>query len=356
MSAPDEIERFWEQRCRGSDALWSGRPSALLVEAVRALDDPAPGTALALGRGAAAGRRPGGVRPRAPCRMLSIMTDPETPDAASPRRSSALARLRTALPVLGPSERRVAEVLIAHREEVVEWSTAEVAAAAQTSPATVIRACQNVGFRGFQHLRLELARSAPEAPVPGSDPVAQLVGEAVDVLSVTRDSLDAEAFERTVRALLRAPRVVLVGSGFSAPPVLDASMRFATAGRPVEAPGDVLAQQFAARSLGPQDVCLAVSYSGANAHTLQACAAAREGGATVVAVTSFTRSPLVRLTDVALVTGAVDQAHDVDPALSRLGHSLVLHALSVRLLAEAPHRPGATDRMRDVVVDALSDG
>jgi len=288
--------------------------------------------------------------------MLSIMTDPEGPDAARPRRTSTLARLRTALPVLGPSERRVVEVLVEHRAEVVEWSAAEVAAAAQTSPATVIRACQSVGFRGFQHLRLELARSAPEAPAPGSDPLAQLVGEAVDVLGVARDSLDAEAFERAVRALVGAPRVVLVGSGFSAPPVLDASMRFATAGRPVEAPGDVLAQQFAARSLGPADVCLAVSYSGANAHTLAACAAAREGGATVVAVTSFARSPLARVTDVALVTGAVGQAHDVDPALSRLGHSLVLHALAERLLAAGPHRPGTSDRMRGVVADALSDG
>ena len=294
--------------------------------------------------------------------MLVIMTEGQDPalDAPpagpSPRHSGTLARLRTALPVLGPSERRVAEVLLAHREEVAQWSTADVATAARTSAATVIRACQNVGFRGFQHLRLELARSAPEEPEPGAHPLAHLVAEAVDALSVARDSLDAEAFDRAVDVLAAAGRLVVVGTGFSAPPVQDAAMRFATAGRPVEAPGDVLAQQFAASTLGPGDACLAVSYSGANTHTLQACAAAREGGATVVAVTSFTRTPLARLTDVALVTGAVHQAHDVDPALSRLGHSLVLHALYARLLARVGDRPGTEARMRDVVADALSDG
>ena len=51
MSAPEETERFWEQRYRGSAAVWSGRPNALLVEVVHDLGGPAPGTALDLGCG-----------------------------------------------------------------------------------------------------------------------------------------------------------------------------------------------------------------------------------------------------------------------------------------------------------------
>jgi len=148
----------------------------------------------------------------------------------------------------------------------------------------------------------------------------------------------------------------MVGTGFSSPPIQDAALRFLTAGRPVEAPFDVQAQQFAARLLTDRDVCLAVSYSGANANTLKACSSAKEGGgATVIAITSFARSPLTRLADISLVTGPVTHNHDVDPYLSRVSHGLVLHALQRAVLAQ-PEGESLVASMRDVVADALTDG
>jgi RpiR family carbohydrate utilization transcriptional regulator len=279
-----------------------------------------------------------------------------TPPSTGHRESTVMARLRAALPLLGPSERRVAHVILARPAAVTEWSTAELAAAAGTSPATVVRACQTLGFRGFQHLRLEVARAVPRDDAPGDDggsqhPLTRVFSDAADAISLGRDSVDVASIDAAVDALERARRLVLVGTGFSAPPLQDAAMRFATVGRPVEAPSDVLGQQFAAHSLTAADVCLTVSYSGANTHTLRACRAAKEGGATVIAVTSFARSPLTQLADIALVTGPLTRAHDIDPFLSRLSHLLVLHTLHTALFARGAH--GAVAHMRDVVAEAL---
>ena len=275
----------------------------------------------------------------------------------TPRTSdgTVLLRVRAALPLLGPSERRVAQVILDRPEAVTEWSTAELATTAGTSTATVVRACQNLGFRGFQHLRLEVARAAPSEGAPALDahPLARIFADAADAISLSRASVDLAGIDAAVEVLAVARRLVLVGTGFSAPPLQDAAMRFATLGRPVEAPSDVLGQQFAARSLTGADACLTVSYSGANAHTLRACRAAKEGGATLIAVTSFARSPLTQLADISLVTGPVTRTHDVDPFLSRLSHLLVLHTLHTALQA----RPGstATAPMREVVAEALID-
>ncbi|MFE7418004.1 MurR/RpiR family transcriptional regulator [Rhodococcus sp. NPDC057529] len=77
--------------------------------------------------------------------------------SADPWRSSATrARLRAGLAIRGPGEQRVARAVPAEPAAVVELSTAELAAASDTSPATVVRACQRLGFRGFQHIRPEL--------------------------------------------------------------------------------------------------------------------------------------------------------------------------------------------------------
>jgi RpiR family carbohydrate utilization transcriptional regulator len=268
---------------------------------------------------------------------------------------TALMRVRAALPLLGPSERRVAQVILERPDSVTEWSTAELATEAGTSTATVVRACQNLGFRGFQHLRLEVARAVPTdtdtEPAPDAHPLARIFADAGDAISLGRASVDPAGIDAAVDVLAAARRLVLVGTGFSGPPLQDAAMRFATLGRAAEAPSDVLGQQFAASSLAPGDACLTVSYSGANAHSLRACRAAKEGGATLIAVTSFARSPLTQLADIALVTGPVTRTHDVDPFLSRLSHLLVLHTLHTVLQTRTTGT--ATAPMRNVVAEAL---
>ena len=283
----------------------------------------------------------------------------ETPVTTTPlprRRGSALALIRAYIDTLGQSEGAVARVMLERPAEVPHWSTQELAAAAGTSTATVIRTCQRLGFRGFQHLRLELARegdASSTADATGGDAVDQVFESARAAMLLSAGAIDRDALDAAAAAIATARRVVCTANGFSAPPLQDAAMRFATIGRPVEAPLDILAQQFAAHSLGPGDVCLALSHSGANAHTLAAARAARKRGATLVALCSYARTPLTELAGVALSTGALGTQHTVDPFFTRVVHSVLLHALVSQVATQLA--PVDTLEMREVVAEALSD-
>ncbi|WP_029746438.1 MurR/RpiR family transcriptional regulator [Leucobacter chironomi] len=276
--------------------------------------------------------------------------------AAEAAASSALARIRVYAAALGPSEGAVARAVLDHAAEVPQWSTQQLAAAAGTSAATVIRACQRLGFTGFQHLRLELARDeAPPEAAPG-DSVDRVFERAREALLLGRDAVDRAALAEAAAAVAGAGRVCFTANGFSAPPLQDAAMRFATIGRAVEAPLDILAQQFAAHTLGPGDVCLALSHSGANAHTLAACRAAKQRGATVIALCSYPRAPIPELADVVVSTGAAGSQHTIDPFFVRLTHAVLLHAL-VTAVAGRLGSAEAVDSldMRSVVAHALTD-
>lgn len=268
--------------------------------------------------------------------------------------SPTLARIRAGLTTLGPREQLVARAILSRPQAVADMSTAELAALSGTSPATVIRGCQRLGFRGFQHLRLELARvSSSESGTP-STPLDEAFSAASDALVATRANVDGGAFDRAVTALIRADRVLMLGNGFSSPPIQDAALRFVTAGRSVEAPVDILAQQFSARLLAAGDTCLAVSYSGANTHTLRACAAAADRGATVIAVTSYAHSPLTRLADHVLWAGAGLRENDADSFASRVSQSVILYALHRAILCH-PEATPLDSAAREVVADALSE-
>lgn len=270
------------------------------------------------------------------------------------RSNTTLARLRAGLASLGPSEQRVARAVLAEPASVVELSTAELAATSGTSPATVVRACQRLGFRGFQHLRLELARAAPDPERVAPAPLDSAFDAAAGALTATRATIDSETFAEVVESMVRARRILMVGNGFSSPPIQDAALRFTTVGRSVEAPLDILGQQFSARLLSVGDLCLAVSYSGANTHTLRACAAGRERGATVVAVTSYTNTPLTRLADFVLWAGAGVHEHEADSFSARISQCTILYAL-VRGVLTHPEQDIAGLDVHDVVADALSD-
>lgn len=270
------------------------------------------------------------------------------------RSNATLARLRSGLATLGPGEQRVVRAVLTEPGAVVELSTAELAAASGTSPATVVRACQRLGFRGFQHLRLELARAAPDSDRLSATPLDSAFAATTEALTATRATVDETGFAQVVDLIVRARRILLVGNGFSSPPIQDAALRFTTVGRSAEAPLDILGQQFSARLLTGEDLCLAVSYSGANTHTLRACRAARERGATIVSVTSYTSTPLTRLSDHVLLTGAGAHENEADSFAARVSQSTILYALQ-RAVLEHPEHGGTDTGAHDVVADALTD-
>ncbi|MDV7242852.1 MULTISPECIES: MurR/RpiR family transcriptional regulator [Rhodococcus] len=236
-----------------------------------------------------------------------------TASPIDPPVGATLSAIRAVAPKLAPSERRVADVCVERPQDVAWWSAADVAEHAGTSTATVIRACQNLGFKGFQHLRMLLLRDLGSAdPESGGTPAAEENGtglvravfaEVATDLAGALAPLDEDSFERAVTALAKAERVLVVGNGASGPSAAAVAVRFILNGRHAEAPTDAVIQQLTAGHLTSRDVCLAVSDSGLNSVTLRPVEAARTAGATVIGVTSYARSTLVEKSDIGLVIG-----------------------------------------------------
>ncbi|EME16666.1 RpiR family transcriptional regulator [Rhodococcus triatomae BKS 15-14] len=249
---------------------------------------------------------------------------PMQPQQSDPPVGSTLAVIRARVTSLAPSERRVAEVCLGRPREVAWWSAADLAEQASTSSATVVRACQNLGFTGFQHLRMLLLRdlgAAGSGESGAADPTETPMGlmrtvfdEVARDLGTALSPLDEEALEAAVTALAAAERVLIVGNGGASAPCASAlAFRLVLNGRPAEAPVDAVVQQLSASHLSESDVCLVISDSGMNSYTLAPADAARNAGATVIGVTGHARSDLATRSDIALVVGGAGpwSAHGV---------------------------------------------
>lgn len=286
-----------------------------------------------------------------------------TSPVAEPPVGGTVALIRSLLPSLGPGERRVADEFVRAPHEVALLSVGDMAARTSTSSATVVRACQRLGFKGFQHLRLLLLRDVGSTPTArdGDDAdgrggaVAALFEAAADELRHAPGSLDLDEFAAAADAVARASRVLVVGNGGSAPAAQMVALRLLTSGRPCEAPVDAVTQQLSARLLSPSDVCLAVSDSGMNSVTLQAVDAAVASGAAVVGVTGYARSRLGRVARHTLVVGASHGSWDSGAITGNLAQILLLSALQVAVSERRDESASAGRLTRDAVLGLVAD-
>ncbi|KRA25781.1 hypothetical protein ASD65_16135 [Microbacterium sp. Root61] len=282
---------------------------------------------------------------------------------AEPPVGGTIDHILSVLPSLVPSAQRAARICAERPEDVVDMSGADLAEAAGTSAASVSRMSQALGFRSFQHLRLLLVRDLGAAARREANPAGgtegwlhTLADGAAGVLQTSLASVDPAVFDAAADAIAAASRVLVAGTGGSAPAAQAAAFGFVMNGRPCEAPSDGVVQQLTARVLGPNDVCLVVSSSGGNGVTLAVAAAAAEAGATVIGVTSFARAPLAEHATHLLIAGARFQAWDRGMAGSVLVQHLLLSALQMavaeRMKDAAEHAQAA---VRDEVVGLVAE-
>jgi len=250
-----------------------------------------------------------------------------------------VAHIRSVLTSLLPTERAVAEVFVTQPDSVIEMSAQQVAVVAGASRATVVRTCQSLGFTGYQQLRVMLARDlgpsargekadGPAEPATVADVVAEGFAEVGRSLPAMTALLDQDDVRRAVELLTRARRLLACGNGLSAPLAALLAQRLTALGRPTDAPTDAIAQQVAARHLGPGDALVVISGSGANDASLRCAQAAQDAGAAVLVATSFGRSPLTTHADITLVVGMRDLTfRDELTVTSRIPQFILIEAL-----------------------------
>ncbi|HWC24697.1 MAG TPA: MurR/RpiR family transcriptional regulator [Flexivirga sp.] len=256
-----------------------------------------------------------------------------------------LVRMRSALPQLQPAEHRVADVVLRDPAGAAHLSITELAERAETSVATVARFSHSVGFGGYPQLRLALAGAAARESALGGatrkppadldeaqtteDIVAAIVHHEVRALQETAEHLDLSALDAAVAAVAAAPRVEIFGVQASGLVATDLQYKLIRAGRIAFAWTEFHAAMTSAVLLGPSDVAIGVSHSGSTQDVVEALAAAKQAGATTIAITNFSGAPIVEYADIVLTTAARETTFRSGALASRTAQLAVVDFLFV---------------------------
>lgn len=273
-----------------------------------------------------------------------------------------LSEINRALPDLSPSERRVAEWIVAHPREATRATLAHVAEACSTSEPTVIRFCRRVGLQGFRDLGIRLTEALSSTTsyvhrdVRSDDTSADAANKVMDAsiksLIDMKSRLSGMPVDAAVDALAKARQIAFAGLGASGHVASDACHKFFRLGIPCSTLMDTpMILQFAAIAEA-DDVLVLLSHTGRWPEFARAARMATGRGATVIAITN-SASELAAEASILFPAQVIEDTSVFTPMSSRLAQLALLDAIHVALaLARGSI---ASDRLR-LSKDALQPG
>lgn len=246
-----------------------------------------------------------------------------------------------AYPDLTKTEQRVANYIRENEDNIIHESITDVAEVTGSSEASIIRLCRKLGYKGFQELKIQIAKhfvtplKKIHEAIAENDTAADILKKSfsstVDTLNATLEVLDIREFERAAQAILTAPHVYVFGLGSSGSVAHDIAHKFLRCGINSHAYSDNHFQMIIGCALKPGDVVIGVSHSGNSRDVVEALGFAKRNGATTICLTNYGKSPITKngVSDICLFTTSVETKFRVHGLTSRMAQLAIGDALFI---------------------------
>lgn len=222
-----------------------------------------------------------------------------------------LLRISEMMPEFSKGQKLIANFILDHYEKAAYMTALKLGNTVNVSESTVVRFANKLGFEGYPQLqrslqshiknrltsiqRMDVTRNR----IGGLGTVEGVLGQDIDRIRRTIDSVSSEAFEKAVDAICNAKSIYIQGAMSSG--ILANFMHYylRLIFKNVSHIGAVgtneLYQQMV--HMGEGDVLIAMSFPRYATSTIEACKYARESGAKIIAITDSENSPLAQYAD-----------------------------------------------------------
>jgi DNA-binding MurR/RpiR family transcriptional regulator len=263
---------------------------------------------------------------------------------------------------LAPSERKIAQYILAHPEEAILLTALMLGEKSKTSSAAVIRLCKSLGLSGFQELKIRVAGDLQEKPGTGyrdiepnedyKDIIHKVTANTMQTLKDTADIISIPNLKEAVRSLIQAKSIIFVGFGASYIAAKDAEQKFVRIGKHAQAFSDVHMAATAIANKGPEDVVVGISFSGNTSEAAQLLELGQRRKTKTISITKYGNSLVTKFTDIHLYTSAAREATFRSGATS--SRIAQLHMIDILFMYLASEAYGETIAHLDETREAIS--
>lgn len=241
---------------------------------------------------------------------------------------------------LRPSEKKAADYIFEHKEEIARLSLDKLAKSANISQPTVIRMLKAFGYSGYKEFQYECMKAAVTEKQPVekkktlygyriqkdtkvSEVPAQIASTTIDIIQNTLQSISAKSYQKIIELLTTAKNIEIYAVENSGAVANDLYTKLVYLGLKCHYSNDFYMQRMCASYLTNEDVAIGISYSGSSKDTVDAMRAAKEQGAKTIVITNVTDSPICAYADVLLCTSQEQHLYG-DTLYSRTAQMMIV--------------------------------
>ena len=250
---------------------------------------------------------------------------------------------------LRPSEKRVADYVLGHMEELKLLPLDQLAERCQVSQPTVMRMIKALGYSGYKEFRYAVVERLAQREEKESGNFRAMYGYSLTGREKTEEipekivaaagnmagemlkNISPKIFCQVIEMLNQARRIDIYSVENSNVTAQDLLTKLLYLGMDCRHFDDTYHQRICAGNLKQGDIAIGVSYSGNSRDTVEAVKAARKAGASTIVITNFKDSLITRYADLLLCTSQ-DQFFYGDAIFSRTTQLLIVDMIYMGLL------------------------
>ena len=260
---------------------------------------------------------------------------------------------------LSPKQRRLARFILDNEDIVVFASANDVGERVGVSAATVVRFCRALGYEGYTDLQAAIRVQFPQYRTTVEKMAAHLVnGNRIENLpgriaqtntnniQDTMNQVSSETLSAATAAIIQARHIRIFGSGLSMAAAVLVEHALTSLGFSARACIHGRANQsIELAHLTDRDLVIVISLWRYLRDTVEATQAAREVGATSIALTDSPVAPVARLANYIFIASTEGAAH----SRSLTGIISLIELINAAIASERPHESMAALQRLDAL-------
>ncbi len=255
-----------------------------------------------------------------------------------------LGLIKSKLDSFTKSEKKIAEYILEHHNDVLDATITELSEKINTSDASIARFCKTLGCKGYQDFKIRLAKEIlPKykqlnIEIERNDTpeiICQKIFNCeIATLNENLEMLDVDILKKAAEHIKKARQIEIFGSGGSFIIGEDIKHKFLKIGIRCSVINDVDMQSMAASLLTKDDIVIGISHSGDTKSIFNCLNIAKKNGAFIILLTATAKSPMSKIANIVIPVISKETMFKSESNAARIAELVIMDSILAILVSD----------------------
>ncbi|WP_321523758.1 MurR/RpiR family transcriptional regulator [Streptococcus pneumoniae] len=229
---------------------------------------------------------------------------------------------------------KIADYILVRDSEIVYETSSEIVSKVKVGEGTLNRFCKNIGYSGFQELKLKMTKDILEleSQKMSSDTfIDEIKNNYLSIVESTRKLIDGRQIELAIKLIREANQILMIGVGSSGNAAREFESSLLRIGIISKTVIDTHFQLMHTALLKDNDLIIAFSLSGSTKEVEETLLNAKRKNVKIISITNYSSRNIAKLSDCVLLTSKKESYLEGGSLMAKASQLFIIDVICTRL-------------------------